>query len=91
MGLWFIYVCLLWSFWQLPGYFAGSVGGPDGGSQLSISHHPTVLGGSQDADGSGYRAHPSAVAHYGGEYSSGFGSAALSSTSLVRDFCLKLI
>jgi hypothetical protein len=44
-----------------------------------------MLGGSQEADAGGYRAHPQAVAHYGGQYSSVYGSAALSGAQQVSE------
>ncbi|KAL6958862.1 hypothetical protein U1Q18_040209 [Sarracenia purpurea var. burkii] len=67
-----------------PGYSASSVGGPNGGSQLSMaSRHSSMLGGRQESDITGYRAHPSAGAHYGRPYSSVNGSAALSSSQQV--------
>lgn len=46
-----------------------------------------MLGGSQEADVGGYRAHPPAAAHYGGQYSSVYGSAALSSAQQVSGLC----
>jgi hypothetical protein len=67
-----------------PSYSSNSVGGPDGGSQQSLaSRHTSMLGGSQEADAGGYRTHPQAVAHYGGQYSSVYGSAALSGAQQV--------
>lgn len=45
-----------------------------------------MLGSSQDAEIGGYRAHPSAAAHYGGQYSSVYGSAALSSGQQVSGY-----
>lgn len=42
-----------------------------------------MLGGSQETDGGGYRAHPSAATHYGGQYSSVYGAAALGSAQQV--------
>lgn len=44
-----------------------------------------MLGGSQEPDGA-YRAHPSSTAHYGGQYSSVYGSTALTGGSQVGDF-----
>ncbi|KAA8530025.1 hypothetical protein F0562_034559 [Nyssa sinensis] len=67
-----------------PAYSVSSVGGPDGASQISMaSRHSSLLGGPQEADIGGYRAHPSAGAHYGGQYSSVYGSAALSNAQQV--------
>ncbi|KAL6994928.1 hypothetical protein U1Q18_005064, partial [Sarracenia purpurea var. burkii] len=54
-----------------PGYSASSVGGPDGGSQLSMASRHSSIG------------HPSVGAHYGGPYSSVYGSTALSSSQQV--------
>ncbi|GFS39133.1 ATP/GTP-binding protein family [Actinidia rufa] len=58
-------------------YSGSSVGGPDGGSMSS--RHLSMLGGPQESDITGYRGHPSSGAHYGGQYSSVYGSTALSS------------
>lgn len=73
-----------------PAYSGSSVGGQDGASQLSMaSRHSSILGGGgpNEADVSGgYRAHTSAAAHYGGQYSSVYGSAALSSSQQVSSF-----
>lgn len=44
-----------------------------------------MLGGSQEAEMGGYRAHPSAAAHYGGQYGSLY-SAALSNSQQVSGF-----
>ncbi|XP_007046031.2 PREDICTED: cell division cycle and apoptosis regulator protein 1 [Theobroma cacao] len=66
------------------GYSGSSVGGPDGGAQMSLaSRHSSILGSSQEADVGGYRALPSVSAHYGGQYSSIYGTAALSATQQV--------
>lgn len=46
-----------------------------------------MLGGSQEAEIGGYRAHPSAAGHYGGQYSSLY-SSALSSSQQVSGFHL---
>ena len=63
-----------------PAYPGSSVGGPEGVSQPSMSsRHSSMLGGAKEADMSGYRGHPSAGAHYGGQYSSVYSSAGLSS------------
>ena len=43
------------------------------------SRHLSMLGGPQESDITGYRGHPSSGAHYGGQYSSVYGSTALSS------------
>lgn len=51
------------------------------GQHSVASRHSTILGGSQDVDVGGYR--PSAAAQYGGQYSSVYGSAALSSAQQV--------
>lgn len=55
------------------------------------SRHSSMLVGSEEVDASGYRAHPSAAAHYGGQYSSIYGSAALSSAPQVCLFLLELM
>ncbi|KAK8564596.1 hypothetical protein V6N12_036716 [Hibiscus sabdariffa] len=47
------------------------------------SRHSQILGSSQDAEVGGYRVHPSVSAHYGGQYSSIYGTAALSATQQV--------
>lgn len=62
-------------------YSGGAVGGPDGGSR-----HSSMLGGAQESDITGYRGHSSAGAHYGGQYSSVYGSATLSSGQQVGQF-----
>ncbi|KAK8534602.1 hypothetical protein V6N13_080942 [Hibiscus sabdariffa] len=68
------------------GYSGSSVGGPDGGAQMSLSsRHSSILGSSQDAEVGGYRGHPSVSAHYGGQYSSIYGTAALSAAQQVPD------
>ena len=46
-----------------------------------------MLGGSQEAEIGGYRAHSSAAGHYGGQYSSLY-SSALSSSQQVSGFHL---
>ncbi|KAK4263478.1 hypothetical protein QN277_028877 [Acacia crassicarpa] len=61
------------------GYSGGTVGGPDVGRHSVASRHSAILGTSQEVDVSGYQAHSSAAAQYGGQYSSVYGSAALSS------------
>lgn len=72
-----------------PAYSGGSAGGPDGGSQLSLaSQHSSIRGALQEADAGGYRAHPSAPAHYGGQYSSVYGSAGLSGSQQVGANCM---
>ncbi|GMP92431.1 hypothetical protein CsSME_00042660 [Camellia sinensis var. sinensis] len=74
----------------MPAYAGSSVGGPDGTSQLSMaSRHSSMLGGPQESDITGYRGHPSAGAHYGGQYSSVYGSAALSSGQQVSGMSAK--
>ncbi|XP_061366325.1 protein SHORT ROOT IN SALT MEDIUM 1 isoform X2 [Gastrolobium bilobum] len=60
-------------------YSGGSVGGHDVGQHSVASRHSTILGGSQEVDVGGYRAHTSTAPQYGGQYSSVYGSAALSS------------
>lgn len=65
-----------------PTYSASSVGVPDGGGSHA-ARHSSMLGGSQEADVGGYRTHPPATAHYGGQYSSVYGLAALSSAQQV--------
>lgn len=75
-----------------PAYPGSSVGGPEGASQPSMSsRHSSMLGGAKEADMSGYRGHPSAGAHYGGQYSSVYSSAGLSSGQQVSGFYLCLI
>lgn len=65
-------------------YSGTSVGGTDGSSQISLSsRHASMLSASQEAEIGGYRAHPSAAVHYGGQYGSLYGSAALSGTQQV--------
>lgn len=60
------------------------MGGADGGAQMSLSsRHSSILGSSQEAEAGGYRALPSVSAHYGGQYSSIYGSTALSATQQV--------
>ncbi|KAL7180807.1 hypothetical protein ACSBR1_039797 [Camellia fascicularis] len=74
----------------MPAYAGSSVGGPDGSSQLSMaSRHSSMLGGPQESDITGYRGHPSTGAHYGGQYSSVYGSAALSSGQQVSGMSAK--
>ncbi|XWS23169.1 hypothetical protein CRYUN_Cryun29cG0098000 [Craigia yunnanensis] len=66
------------------GYSGSSIGGPDGGAQMSLSsRHSSILGNSQEAEVGGYRALPSVSAHYGGQYSSIYGTAALTVTQQV--------
>lgn len=73
-------------------YSGSSVGGTDGGAQLSLaSRHSSMLSASQEADAGGYRTHPSAPTHYGGQYSSVYGSAALSVAPQVRVFHAKFV
>lgn len=73
---------------KIQGYAASSVGGPDGGSQLSMaSRHSSILGSSQGVEVGTYRTHPSAAAHYGGQYNSIYGSATLGSTQQVSGIC----
>lgn len=50
-----------------------------------------MLSGSQEADAGGYRHHSAATAHYGGQYSSVYGSAALTGVSQVRGFPFEII
>lgn len=57
------------------------------GQHSVASRHSTILGGSQEVDVSGYRAHTSTTAQYGGQYSSVYGSAALSSAQRVSVLC----
>ncbi|RZC24418.1 protein SHORT ROOT IN SALT MEDIUM 1-like [Glycine soja] len=68
-------------------YSGSSVGGHDAGQHSVASRHSTILGGSQDVDVGGYR--PSAAAQYGGQYSSVYGSAALSSAQQVPSLSTK--
>ncbi|KAI9083683.1 hypothetical protein K1719_034384 [Acacia pycnantha] len=65
------------------GYSGGTVGGPDVGRHSVASRHSAILGTSQEVDVSGYQAHSSTAAQYGGQYSSVYGSAALSSAQQV--------
>lgn len=70
-----------------PGYSVSSVGVPEGSSQVSLSsRHSSMLGTSQESEVGGYRGHTAAAPHYGGQYSSVYGSAALSGTQQVSDF-----
>lgn len=55
------------------------------------SRHSSMLSGSQEADAGGYRHHSAATAHYGGQYSSVYGSAALTGVSQVRGFPFEII
>ncbi|XP_027914489.1 protein SHORT ROOT IN SALT MEDIUM 1 isoform X1 [Vigna unguiculata] len=70
-------------------YSGSSVGGHDVGQHSVASRHSTMLGGSQEVDVSGYRAHTSTAAQYGGQYSSVYGSAALSSAQQVPSLSTK--
>ncbi|KAK7407389.1 hypothetical protein VNO78_09269 [Psophocarpus tetragonolobus] len=70
-------------------YSGSSVGGHDVGQHSVASRHSTILGGSQDVDVGGYRAHTSTAAQYGGQYSSVYGSAALSSAQQVPSLSTK--
>lgn len=65
-------------------YSGASAGGHDATQHSVASRHSGILGGSQDAAdvGSYSRAHAS-VAQYGGQYSSVYGSAALSTAPQV--------
>ncbi|KAI8538398.1 hypothetical protein RHMOL_Rhmol09G0099900 [Rhododendron molle] len=65
-------------------YSGSAVGGPDGGSR-----HSTMLGAAQESDVTGYRGHSSSGAHYVGQYSSVYGSAALSSGQQVSGMSAK--
>lgn len=67
-------------------YSAGSVGGHD-----VASRHSAILGGSQEVDVAGYRAHTSTAAQYGGQYSSVYGSAALSSAQQVSVLVIRKV
>ncbi|GAU51142.1 hypothetical protein TSUD_240810 [Trifolium subterraneum] len=58
-------------------YSGASIGGHDATPHSAASRHSGILGSSQDADVGSYRAH-NAVAQYGGQYSSVYGSAAMS-------------
>lgn len=84
---------LIYCILQLGAAYTGStVGGPDGGSQHSLAtRHSSMLVGSQEADVGGYRPHTSTAAHYGGQYSSVYGSAALSGAQQVSGLLLKYI
>ncbi|KAG2377005.1 uncharacterized protein HKW66_Vig0175780 [Vigna angularis] len=70
-------------------YSGSSVGGHDVGQHSVANRHSTILGGSQEVDVSGYRAHTSTTAQYGGQYSSVYGSAALSSAQQVPSLSAK--
>lgn len=61
------------------------------GQHSAASRHSAILGGSQDVDVGGYRAHTSAAAQYGGQYSSVYGSAALSSAQQVSVLCIQRV
>ncbi|XP_058182729.1 protein SHORT ROOT IN SALT MEDIUM 1 isoform X1 [Rhododendron vialii] len=65
-------------------YSGSAVGGPDGGSR-----HSSMLGSAQESDVTGYRGHSSSGAHYVGQYSSVYGSAALSSGQQVSGMSAK--
>lgn len=73
---------------QLGANYSGSaVGGHDVGQHSVAARHSTMLGGSQEVEVAGYRAHSSTAAQYGGQYSSVYGSAALSSAPQVSVLC----
>lgn len=89
--IWFLWFFLL-IFWQLgTGYSGGSVGGPDVSQHSVASRHSAILGGSQELDVGGYRAHSSTSTQYGGQYSSVYGSAALSSAQQVSGLWIIVI
>ncbi|KAI9112926.1 hypothetical protein K1719_016040 [Acacia pycnantha] len=71
------------------GYSGGTVGGPDVGRHSVASWHSAILGTSQEVYVSGYQAHSSTAAQYGGQYSSVYGSAALSSAQQVPSLSAK--
>lgn len=79
-----LFFCIL----QLgPGYSGSSVGVPESSSHVSLSsRHSSMLGGSQEAEVGGYRGHTSTAPHYGGQYTSVYGSAALSGAQQVSGF-----
>ncbi|KAJ1423672.1 EF-hand domain [Sesbania bispinosa] len=70
-------------------YSGSSVGGHDVGQHSAASRHSTILSGSQEVDVGGYRAHTSTATQYGGQYSSVYGSAALSSAQQVPSLSTK--
>ncbi|CAL5188797.1 unnamed protein product [Lathyrus oleraceus] len=69
-------------------YSGASVGGHDAAQHSAASRHSGILGSSQEADVGNYRAH-TAVAQYGGQYSSVYGSAALSTAPQVPSLSTK--
>ncbi|CAK8536683.1 unnamed protein product [Lathyrus sativus] len=69
-------------------YSGPSVGGHDAAQHSAASRHSGILGNSQEADVGNYRAH-NAVAQYGGQYSSVYGSAALSTAPQVPSLATK--
>ncbi|TKY69650.1 Cell division cycle and apoptosis regulator protein 1 [Spatholobus suberectus] len=71
-------------------YSGSSVGGHDVGQHSVASRHSTILGGSQEVEVGGYRAHTSTAPQYGGQYSSVYGSAALSSAQQVPSLSTKV-
>lgn len=72
-----------------PGYSGSSVGLPETSSHISLSsRHSSMLGASQEVEVGGYRSHTSAASHYGGQYSSVYGSTALTGAQQVSDFNL---
>lgn len=64
-------------------YSGSSVGGHDVTQHSVASRHSAILGGQQEVDVAGYR-----PAQYGGQYSSVYGSAALSSAPQVSLLCV---
>lgn len=80
---------MFFCFWLQLGsnYSGGSVGGHDVGQHSVASRHSAILGASQEVDVAGYRAHTSTAAQYGAQYSSVYGSAALSTAQQVSVMC----
>ncbi|MED6148926.1 hypothetical protein PIB30_057587 [Stylosanthes scabra] len=70
-------------------FTGASVGGHDVGQHSVASRHSAILGASQEVDVAGYRPQSSTAAHYGGQYSSVYGSAALSSGQQVPNLGTK--
>lgn len=80
--LWFLCILQLGS-----GYSGNTVGLTEGSTQVSLSsRHSSILGASQEAEVGGYRSHSSVAPHYGGQYSSVYGSGSLSAPQQVRKY-----
>ncbi|KAL8142335.1 hypothetical protein V2J09_015367 [Rumex salicifolius] len=71
-------------------YPGSSSSGPDASSQLGMnSRHPSIISASREQDIGGYRSHPSGSGPYGGQYSSLYGAASLSSSQQVSALTAK--